>query len=375
MATFKKMIQSCDIAIIGGGLAGLTAALHLSNSNFKVLVFEKNPYPRHKVCGEYISNEVLPYLNSLGIHPFKLGAKSINLLQVSNRNGLDSKSQLPLGGFGLSRYTLDHHLHTKVNERLPVFQETVTEVQFQNNQNTIKTLSGNTFQARFVIGAFGKRSNLDKTLQRPFIQKKTQWMAVKSHYTGDFPEHMVALHHFKGGYCGLSKVETNDVNLCYLTTIDAFKPYKVLSDFEEHVLSENPFLNSFLKQATPVFDTPLTISQISFERKKAVDKHVFMIGDSASLIHPLCGNGMAMAITAAKLVAETFLLNKNAKRNELEKIYIQKWNSTFSKRLNYGRLLQAVMMHSILLNTGLKLSKRNTNLISFAVSKTHGKPL
>ncbi|WP_339610619.1 NAD(P)/FAD-dependent oxidoreductase [uncultured Planktosalinus sp.] len=369
------MIQSCDIAIIGGGLAGLTAALHLSNSNFNVLVFEKNPYPRHKVCGEYVSNEVLPYLNSLGIHPFQLGAKSISLLQVSNRNGLESKSQLQLGGFGISRYTLDHHLYTKVKERVPVLQETVTEVKFQSNQSTIETLSGNTVQARFVIGAFGKRSNLDKSLLRPFIQKKTQWMAVKSHYTGDFPEHMVSLHHFKGGYCGLSKIENNNVNLCYLTTIDAFKRYKVINDFEENALSENPFLKNFLKQATPVFDTPLTISQISFERKKAVDNHVFMIGDSASLIHPLCGNGMAMAITAAKLVADTFLQNKNSKRNELEKIYMQKWNSTFSKRLSYGRLLQAVMMNSILLNTGLKLSKRNTNLISFAVSKTHGKPL
>ena len=69
-----KNITSFDVIIIGGGLAGLTNAIHLSKSRQRVLLIEKNSYPKHKVCGEYISNEVLPYLNSLGINPIKDGA-------------------------------------------------------------------------------------------------------------------------------------------------------------------------------------------------------------------------------------------------------------------------------------------------------------
>ena len=57
------------IGIIGGGLAGLTAALHLSKAGFEVLLFEKERYPKHKVCGEYISNEILPYWTALGVNP------------------------------------------------------------------------------------------------------------------------------------------------------------------------------------------------------------------------------------------------------------------------------------------------------------------
>jgi len=375
LAIFKQMNQTCDIAIVGGGLAGLTAALHLSNSDFKILLFEKNKYPHHKVCGEYISNEVLLYFKSLGIDPFKLGAKPISRLQVTNRKGLENLTELPLGGFGISRYELDYHLYKKTKEKVPVLNETVSELDFKENHFMIKTLSGKQFKARYVIGAFGKRSNLDKSLQRPFFQKKTQWLAVKAHYKGDFPEDQVALHHFEGGYCGLSKVETNNVNLCYLTTIKAFKPFKNITEFEQKVLMKNPFLKHFLNKATPVFDAPLTISQISFERKKAVENHIFMVGDSASLIHPLCGNGMAMAITAAKLVSETLLENKNADRALLEKIYTHKWNTTFSKRLNYGRLLQTVMMNPKLLTVGLKLAKFTPKLIPYFVSKTHGKPL
>ncbi|WP_317045319.1 FAD-dependent oxidoreductase [Formosa algae] len=64
-----------DVIIVGGGLAGLSSAIHLSKGNLNVLVIEKNSYPKHKVCGEYISNEVLPYLNFLDIDVFKLGAQ------------------------------------------------------------------------------------------------------------------------------------------------------------------------------------------------------------------------------------------------------------------------------------------------------------
>ena len=66
-----------DVIIVGGGLAGLTNAIHLSKVNQNVLLIEKNSYPKHKVCGEYISNEVIPYLNFLGIDPIKEGAKKL----------------------------------------------------------------------------------------------------------------------------------------------------------------------------------------------------------------------------------------------------------------------------------------------------------
>ena len=63
-----------DVVILGGGLAGLIASLILTQNGYDVVLIEKKTYPFHKVCGEYISNEVLPYLNSLGIDPIKNGA-------------------------------------------------------------------------------------------------------------------------------------------------------------------------------------------------------------------------------------------------------------------------------------------------------------
>ena len=69
--------SSHQVIIIGGGLAGLVNAIHLGKKGINVLLIEKNEYPKHKVCGEYISKEVLPYLSYLGIDPFDHGAVDI----------------------------------------------------------------------------------------------------------------------------------------------------------------------------------------------------------------------------------------------------------------------------------------------------------
>ena len=67
-----------------------------------------------------------------------------------------------------------------------------------------------------VIGFFGKRSNIDQELNRNFIQKNSHWLPVKGRYSVDIPDHLVGLHNFNGTYCGVSKVENQKINICYL---------------------------------------------------------------------------------------------------------------------------------------------------------------
>ncbi|MGB3775422.1 MAG: NAD(P)-binding protein, partial [Leeuwenhoekiella sp.] len=105
------------VHIVGGGLAGLVTGLHLLKCGIKVTIFEKNSYPKHKVCGEYISNEVLPYLKSLDIYPMKYGATSLTKLECSSAKGDILKTELPLGGFGISRYALDNILYNAFLDR------------------------------------------------------------------------------------------------------------------------------------------------------------------------------------------------------------------------------------------------------------------
>lgn len=79
--------QVKDVIIVGGGLAGLVNAIQLSRAGLQVLLIEKKHYPFHKVCGEYISNEVLPFFQSMGINTRELGASAITQLQISSPSG------------------------------------------------------------------------------------------------------------------------------------------------------------------------------------------------------------------------------------------------------------------------------------------------
>ena len=372
--------SNCDteVLIIGGGLAGLTSAIHLTKMGCKVVVIEKNSYPKHKVCGEYISNEVLSYFDWLNVNIEELKPTHITSLQFSSESGRTIETQLPLGGFGISRYTLDHALYLKaLSQNCEIIEDQVNEVIFKDDYYEVQLASGKTLTSKVVLGGFGKRSNLDLKMNRDFLKNKSPWLAVKAHYKGEFENDVVGLHNFKGGYCGVSKVENNLLNICYLTNFKSFKKYKNIEEFQEKIVAQNPHLKNILENSTSVFEKPLTISQICFEKKENVENNILMMGDTAGLIHPLCGNGMAMAIHSAKLASEETIdfLSGKTSRQEMEKNYSANWNKNFKQRLWYGRILGSILEHS-------KLSEVLTNLIThlpfllpIIIRKTHGKEI
>ena len=365
-----------DVIIIGGGLAGLTCALALGK-HCNILLIEKETYPNHKVCGEYVSNEVVPYLNGLGVDPLSHGATQISTLEISTHTGKLIKSKLPLGGFGMSRYALDLLVFEKARENTTVAHDTVTSVEYLNNLFYVTTKSGTQYNASYVVGAFGKRSNLDIAMKRDFIQQKSSWLAVKGHYQYNFDSTKVALHNFEGGYCGLSKIETDVLNACYLTTYASFKKEKSIDAFQHKIMSKNPHLEHFFTHATPVFKAPLSISQISFLQKEPVVNHVFMLGDTAGLIHPLCGNGMAMAIHSAKLFSELFLKHITHKehREALEKAYTVAWKNSFASRLATGRRIQDILLRPTLAKIGFASATLFPSIVPQIIKRTHGNVL
>ncbi|KIO50784.1 NAD(P)/FAD-dependent oxidoreductase [Flavobacterium hibernum] len=367
-----------DVLIIGGGLAGLTSAIHLSQKGLKVILIEKSDYPRHKVCGEYISNEILPYLLWLGADVSKLNPTNITQFEFTTNTGKVATAKLPLGGFGISRYALDHFLYQKALENnCTIIKETVTNVSFDNDVFTVIT-PNKILTTKIVLGAFGKRSNIDQVLDRDFIHKKSPWLAVKAHYSGNLDNDLVALHNFNGGYCGVSKVENNSINICYLADYATFKRYKNIEDYQQNVLYKNKHLKTVFKNSTLLFDKPITISQISFDKKQPVENHILMIGDTAGLIHPLCGNGMAMAIHSAKIASELVLdyySNKKMSRESLEKKYTKEWNIHFGKRIYMGRILAQILTNKTVTNTLVSIVASFPGIMRSIIKQTHGKTI
>ena len=137
-------VDTYDCAFIGGGLAGLTAAINLAKSGYRILLFEKESYPFHKVCGEYISMESWDYLLSLGVPLEELQLPRIHQLLVSAPSGLTLEQDLPLGGFGISRYLLDDTLmQLAKNIGVKILNPAkVDSVEFDGEQFTINSSAG-----------------------------------------------------------------------------------------------------------------------------------------------------------------------------------------------------------------------------------------
>jgi flavin-dependent dehydrogenase len=375
--------MSSDVIIVGGGLAGLFNALMLNRAGLQVTLIEKKTYPFHRVCGEYISNEVLPFLAQLGIDVQALGASSIKRLQVTATSGAIFSQNLDLGGFGISRYTLDNYLYQKcMAEGVKFMLDTrVDDIRFVNNAFEV-VVAHDKLTAPLVIGAFGKRSNLDSKLKRAFFFRHSPYVGIKMHARLDFPDDMIQLNSFKNGYCGVSKVEDNRYCICSLAHRNDLRREGSLEALQYNIINQNPYQKEIFQQAELLWDKPEVINEISFEKKQPVENHIFMSGDTAGMIAPLCGNGMTMAIHSAKILSEIIIRHYQPgrpfnvqHRNQLEQMYRQAWNAQFARRLLRGRQLQHLFGSNRLMHMAIQTLNRVPVIANWLVKQTHGKPI
>lgn len=371
-----------DIGIIGGGLAGLSMAILFAQKGYKTILLEKELYPFNRVCGEYISMESWPFLQSLDINHTLNDLPQINQLSLSAPNGKTFSCKLPLGGFGISRYLLDDLLQQKAKKVGAAIHcgEKVTDITSLNNETTIIT-DKYKYTAKLVFGAFGKRSNIDINWKRKFTLTKptalNNYIGVKYHIKYNHPANTIALHNFHNGYAGMSKVE-NDVScLCYLTTAKNLQSSNGnIKQMEENILCRNPRLSEIFNTAEFLWAKPVSIAQISFEQKTLLENNVLMVGDAAGMITPLCGNGMSMAMHGAKIAFEfgQQFLNEEISREELIKMYEKRWQQLFAKRLQTGRIIQGFFGNETMSNLLVSSMKLIPFLAQPLIKLTHGRP-
>lgn len=364
-----------SVIIVGGGLAGLVSANYLAEMGVEVTLIEKKSYPFHRVCGEYISNETIPFLKSRGLFPEEFDPPGINRFQLTSVNGRAALLPLDLGGFGISRYTLDHFLYEKAKKHGVIFllNTEVESITFDTDQFLVKT-NESSLSTKLVIGSFGKRSKLDVSMKRTFMQKRSPYAGVKYHIRTDHPADLISLHNFKDGYCGLSRIEDGKYTLCYLTHRDNLKKHGNIKSMEEAVLFKNPFLKSVFQNSEFLYERPEVINEISFATKTPIENHVLMAGDAAGMITPLCGNGMALAIHAAKIVSETAkeYIDGKLTREQLEINYSKKWTLLFANRLWAGRQIQRLFGDEWTSNLAVNLMRKSKPIAELIIRKTHG---
>jgi flavin-dependent dehydrogenase len=357
-----------DAAIVGGGPAGCSAAITLAQCGARVVLFEAKTYPHHKVCGEFLSPECAALLDLLGLTSTlrSLAPVMIETACITAPGGTAWETRLPGVAWGLSRRALDAALAQRASMLGVDVRQATTVTAIHGNLHTgfgIEARASSRqeqFFARTVIAAHGKRSALDRALNRRFFDQPQPFVALKAHFRGPHLPGRIELHTFPGGYCGMSEIEDGSVNVCLLAREAAFRNarrsgHTNVDAFIQWMQSQNPRLRRWFSQASP--GHWLSIAQIPFSHKPQIEGDILMAGDAAGLIAPLAGDGIAMALRGGQLAASHMarFLAGEYNSHELKRHYLADWKREFAARLRLGRALQAVMLRPYLLSPGLRL--------------------
>jgi flavin-dependent dehydrogenase len=371
--------KKTQVLILGGGIAGLTLALLLAKKGIGVTVLEQHDYPRHKVCGEYVSMEVLPFLTSLGIDLPEHVFPYIKELWLSAGSGKSVHTPLSMGGIGISRYALDHKLflEAKAQGAHMYTQSQAAKVISEANGYVVTTRDGQMFSADMVVCAHGKHGSPDRFLNRDIDKSKAIYTGLKWHFEGPWDKNVVALHNFPGGYAGISAVEKEKVNVCCLIQTSLLREVGNPTEAFEVVLSKNPHIREFMAHATPSWPEPLAIAAVNFAHRQPVEQGVAMLGDAAGLIAPLSGNGMARAFVSARrmysaIEAESFDFTRQA---AMLKRYDKASKGIPALQLRVGRSFQSLFGKGMVSETALFALKLFPFFLPFLIKQTHGRTL
>ena len=349
------MTHIYDVAVIGAGIAGSVMAKSLADHGWNTVLFDRKAFPRHKVCGEFLSPESLTMLHKLGLHEAVASLKPsvIHRTSLSLSRGNPLEIALPGTAWGVSRYKLDSALHhAAMSSGVRVQTETtVTSVKPIDQGYLIDTKEHGDvhgYQVRAVIAACGATGlpGLQSQHSRESTSVKGAHLGVKSHYKGIDLDGTVELYFFEGGYLGLSPIEDGLVNVAALLEREAFQhSEKSILGLIEAAWRRQGKLSQRLSSAQPVPGTQAAVAPVKLTRNPLAWDMYPRLGDAAMMLPPLCGDGMSMALRSAGLCAPlaSRYLKGEITLAEWERDYTQAIHREFKGPLKWGHRLQGML--------------------------------
>lgn len=382
----KSEIQNpkSKIVIVGAGPAGASLAIRLAAQNFSVCLIERERFPRHKLCGEFISPECLRHFGELGVLDSMLAAGGERIVETVFYAPSGKNVRVPSAWFGdaggalsLSRAEMDVRLSEKARQVGVEFCDETQIVGVLTENGRIcgvraKNKNGETREiaADLFVDATGRANVLSKLAAKSFLTRRREaaetngeqetkksvestalqnspsriqnrLVGFKAHLENAAMEkNRCEIYFFPNGYGGLSAVENDLANHCFL--IEAATVKKFAGDANaivENVVFQNARARETLKNAAPVFDW-LAVSVDGFGVKTLHPAaNLFAVGDAAAFIDPFTGSGMLMALESAEILAASIRRNSCA-FEQIATEYRALHRAKFQKRLRVCALLR-----------------------------------
>jgi len=292
-----------DVTVIGGGPAGTSTAITAARSGARVLLLEAGKFPRHKVCGEFVSPESLKLLETL------LDSNGLDLLRDATKissarifvDGRVVKTEIAPAAASIARIDLDQALWSSAERSGMDVKQQVKVTGIDGSGPFAVRSSVGTFETRAVVNAAGRWSNL-RRLSADTGNGRPKWIGLKAHFEENEPSPSVDLYFFNGGYCGVQPVGESRVNACAMVRAD------VASKLEE-IVQLHPELEQRALQWRELMD-PISVAPLVFEEPQPIRNGIFNVGDAAGFVDPFVGDGISLALQSGALAARCLCENK-----------------------------------------------------------------
>ena len=298
--------SECDLMVIGGGPAGTAAAIIAGRNGRRVLLLERGRFPRHKVCGEFVSAESLALLKAL------LDSRHADLLRDAvtipgarlflDKRTLSTAVDPPAAS--IARLDLDLALWESAERAGVDARQQVSVLSIAGNGPFRVATSAGDFDSRAVINASGRWSNLNASASK--AEQPERWIGLKAHFAEPFPNPSVDLYFFDGGYCGVQPVEVTGahsgngrVNACAMVRAD------LASTLPDVFVRHDALWGRSLRWQQ--LSDPVSTSPLIFRKPRPQRDGVLMAGDAAGFLDPFVGDGISLAIRSGSLAAECLI--------------------------------------------------------------------
>jgi len=382
--------ERCSVAIVGGGPAGSALASLLARAGKRPVLLERDRFPRQKLCGEFLSMETQALMKRIGCLDAvrALRPAAITGARFFSPSGKTVEIDLGAEAWGLGRLALDETMfrHAELSGASAFEGASVTRIREGSGGVLLeieRTLPDGArgkhlLRADLVVAAYGRRSGLDRPLDRDFLRRRSPFVGYKRRHAllpgadavASELHGKVEIHLFDGGYCGINVVDGGAVNVCLLAEEHVFAAAgsSVRLDAIALLARLSPSLRGRIEALRPDGE-PLAAARLTFTAKEPSSGSILFIGDAAGMIAPLCGDGQAMALESAVLLSELLARNEGG---DLPRRWDALWRRRFASRLRVGRWLQALLMRPRAAEAVIRILKPWPVLAAPLLARTRG---
>jgi flavin-dependent dehydrogenase len=293
--------ESWDLAIVGGGPAGLATAIVAAKAGHSVLVVERREFPPDKACGEGVLPPGVHALEQLGVtrHLEPSSYRPFAGIRFLQEDGTSAEGRLPRNGLGIRRTVLVEAMARRATEigATLVHSCDVSAIERTSDGAVVQTSAGRV-RARLVVAADGLHSRIRRASGLDAAAGVRRRFALRQHYRMPPWTDMVEVHVDKSAQAFATPVTADSVGVNFLWEDGAIAEPTV-----DSLLARFPTLMERLHEA-PAITSVKGAGPMGRGALRRTAQRLVLMGDAAGFVDSISGDGLSIAFNSALILGK-----------------------------------------------------------------------